>query len=78
VSLLDTDALGHLQKQGPVGISIMAAIAASQDRDFWITTVNVHEMLDGAIRLVHDRKRKREDLISGLGLIQDLFDYLGF
>jgi predicted nucleic acid-binding protein len=78
VNLLDTDALSHLQKQDPVGTSIMAAMAASPDRDFRITTVNVYEMLDGAIRLLHDLKRKQKGLIPGYRLIQDLFDYLGY
>jgi predicted nucleic acid-binding protein len=56
----------------------MAAMSASLDGDFWITTVNVYEMLDGAIRLVHDLKRKRKDPMPGFRLIQDLFDDLGF
>jgi predicted nucleic acid-binding protein len=78
VNLLDTDALSHLQKQDAVGTSIIAAMAASPDRDFWITTVNIYEMLGGAIRLIHDLKRKQKDPIPGFRLIQDLFDYLGF
>jgi tRNA(fMet)-specific endonuclease VapC len=77
VNLLDTDVLSHLQKKDPIGASIEAAMAAVLDRDFWITTVNIYEMLGGAFRLIHDLKKKQKDLIPGFLLLQDLFDYLG-
>jgi hypothetical protein len=51
-------------------------MAAAPDRDFWITTVNIYEMLGGAFRLIHDLKKKRKDPIPGFLLLQDLFDYL--
>lgn len=76
MNLLDTDVLSHLQKKDPVGISIAIAMAASPDADFWISTVNIYEMLGGAFDLIHDLRKKRKDLIPGFQLLQELFDYL--
>jgi predicted nucleic acid-binding protein len=69
VNLLDTDVLSHLHKRDPVGDSIAVAMAAAPDRDFWITTVNIYEMLGGAFRLIHDLKKKRKDPIPGFLLL---------
>jgi hypothetical protein len=48
VIILDTDALGHIQKKDPVGILIVDAIDTSPDRDIRITAVTACEMLEGA------------------------------
>jgi predicted nucleic acid-binding protein len=77
VNLLDTDVLSHLQKKDPVGDSIAAAMAASPDADYRITTVNAYEMLDGALGLIHDLRKKHKELIPGFRLFQELLDYLG-
>jgi hypothetical protein len=39
VIILDTDAVGHLQKGDPVGVMIRARLDASADRDLRITAV---------------------------------------
>ncbi len=77
MNLLDTDVLSHVQKKDPVGDSIAAAIAACCDPDFRITTVNAYEMVNGAIGLIHELRKRHKDLIPGFQLFQDLLDYLG-
>jgi predicted nucleic acid-binding protein len=77
VNLLDTDALSHIQKHDPVGVVIVARLAAAPDPDFRITTINAYEMLRGAFDLIPQLKKKHKDLIPGFHLFQELFDYLG-
>jgi len=77
VNLLDTDALGHLQKNDRVGAVIASRLATSPDPDFRITTVNAYEMLGGAFDLIHELRKKHKDLIPGFQLFQEPFDYLG-
>ena len=55
--ILDTDALGHIQKKDPVGVLIEAAIDSSPDRDIWITSVTAYEMMSGGLTLIDRRKR---------------------
>ena len=76
MNVLDTDVLSHLQKKDPVGRSIEVAMAASPDVDFWITTVNAYEMLEGAFDLIHNLRKRRKGLAPGFRLFQDLLDYL--
>ncbi len=75
--ILDTDALGHLQKQDPIGVLIGNGLEVSTDRDIRITAVNVYEMLGGAASLIDRRKKERRDLSPALHLLQDLVEYLG-
>jgi predicted nucleic acid-binding protein len=77
VTILDTDALGHLQKNDPVGTLITNRLQASPDRDVRITAVTAYEMLGGAIALIDRRKQKRGDLGPAFHLLQDLIEYLG-
>jgi predicted nucleic acid-binding protein len=77
VIILDTDALGHLQKDDPIGILIRGGLDASPDRDIRITSVTAYEMLGGVVALVDRRKKERGDLISAFRLLQDLVEYLG-
>jgi predicted nucleic acid-binding protein len=77
VIILDTDALGHLQKKDPVGVQIVGALDASMDRDIRITAVTAYEMLGGASTLIDRRKKERRDLIPAFHLLQDLIEYLG-
>ena len=75
--ILDTDALGHLQKKDPVGILIELGLDASIDRDIRITAVTAYEMMGGAVALIDRRKRERRDPIAAFQLLQDLVEYLG-
>lgn len=75
--ILDTDVVGHLQKGDPVGIMIQAQLAASADRDLWITAVTAYEMVGGAADLIDRRKRERRDVLPAFRLLQDLVEYLG-
>jgi len=77
VIILDTDALGHLQKKDPVGILIEVGLDASPDRDIRVTAVTAYEILSGATALVDRRKKERRDLIPAFQLLQDLVEYLG-
>jgi tRNA(fMet)-specific endonuclease VapC len=77
VIILDTDALSHLQKGDPAGLSIASRLGASPDRDVRITAVSAYEMLGGAIALIDRRKKERRDLVTAFHLIQDLVEYLG-
>jgi predicted nucleic acid-binding protein len=77
VIILDTDALGHLQKNDPVGTVITGRLEASPDRDVRITAVTAYEMLSGAVALIDRRKKQRGDLVPALLLLQDLIEYLG-
>ncbi len=75
--ILDTDALGHVQKKDPVGLLIESGLDASPDRDIRITAVTAYEMLGGAVALIDRRKKERRDPIPAFHLLQDLVDYLG-
>jgi len=77
VIILDTDALGHLQKKDPVGKLILDRLEDSADREIRITLITAFEMLAGATALIDRRKRDRRDLISAFRLLQDLVEYLG-
>jgi predicted nucleic acid-binding protein len=77
VIVLDTDALGHIQKRDPVGVLIGARIDASSDRDVRITSVTAYEMMSGAVSLIDRRKKGRRDPIPAFRLFQDLVEYLG-
>jgi predicted nucleic acid-binding protein len=77
VIVLDTDALGHLQKKDPVGRQIEARLDAALDRDVRITAITAYEMVGGAVALVDRRKRARRDLVPALHLLRDLVEYLG-
>jgi predicted nucleic acid-binding protein len=63
VIILDTDALGHIQKKDPVGILIVDALDTSPDRDIRITAVTAYEMLEGASAQINRLKKERRDLI---------------
>lgn len=76
MNLLDTNVLSHLQKQDPVGNAIVAAMAASTDRDFQIMAVNAYEMLGGAFELIRDLRKRRKSLTPGFQLFQDLLAYV--
>ena len=75
--ILDTDALGHLQKGDPVGLLIASRLDASPDRDVRITAVSAYEMLGGTIALIDRRKKERRDVVPAFQLIQDLVEYIG-
>ena len=75
--ILDTDALGHVQKRDPVGVLIETRLDASPDRDVRITSVTAYEMLSGAVALIDRRKKERRDTIPAFHLLQDLVEYLG-
>src|SRR4051794_4661539 len=75
--VLDTDALGHIQKKDSVGLPIESALHVFPDRDIRITTVTVYEMMAGAVSLIDRRKKERKDLIPAFHLLQDLVEYLG-
>ena len=75
--VLDTDALGHLQKKDPVGLLIEMGLYASTDRDIRITAVTAYEMMGGAVALIDRRKKERRDPIRAFHLLQDLVEYLG-
>jgi predicted nucleic acid-binding protein len=77
VIILDTDALGHLQKGDPVGILIRAQLDASADRDLRITAVTAYEMVRGAVDLIDRRKKERRDVIPAFHLFLDVVEYLG-
>jgi predicted nucleic acid-binding protein len=77
VIILDSDALGHLQKRDPVGVMIQAQLDASADRDVRITAVAAYEMVGGAVDLIDRRKKQRRDVIAAFHLLQDLIEYLG-
>jgi predicted nucleic acid-binding protein len=77
VIILDTDALGHLQKGDPVGDAIQAQLDASGDRDLRITAVAAYEMVSGAVDLIDRGKRQRRDIIPAFCLLHDLVEYLG-
>jgi hypothetical protein len=77
VIIVDTDALGHLQKRDPIGVMIQAQIDASVDRDLRITSVTAYEMVGGAVDLIDRRKRQRRDVIPAFHLLQELVEYLG-
>ncbi len=47
--VLDTDALGHLQKKDPVGLLIETGLDASADRDIRITVVSAYELWPGPL-----------------------------
>jgi predicted nucleic acid-binding protein len=72
VIILDTDALGHLQKDDPIGVVIKSGLDASPDRDIRITTVTVYEMMSGAVALIDRRKKEHRDLVPAFHLLQDL------
>ena len=55
--ILDTDALGHMQKRDPVGLRIEAGLADGPDRDIRITVVSTYEMMGGAVALIDRRKK---------------------
>jgi tRNA(fMet)-specific endonuclease VapC len=76
VIILDTDALSHLQKNDPVGILIESRIDASPDRDVQTTSINLYEMLSGAMKLIERRKKEQGDLIAAFKLFQDTIDYV--
>src|SRR4051794_30634770 len=75
--ILDTDALGHLQKKDPVGLLIGTGLDASADRDIRITVVSAYEMVGGAVALIDRRKKERRDPIPAFHLLHDLVEYLG-
>jgi predicted nucleic acid-binding protein len=77
VIILDTDALGHMQKRDPVGVRIEAGLDDCPDRDVRITAVSSYEMLRGAAALIDRRKKERRDLIPAFHLHQGLVEYLG-
>jgi predicted nucleic acid-binding protein len=76
VNILDTDALSHHMKSNAIGQAIGAHIAASEP-DFRVTAVSAYEMVDGALQLYKDLRKKRRDVIPGFGLIQEIVEYLG-
>lgn len=49
MNVLDTDVLSHLQKNDSVGALIARQLKSFPDQDFMTTTINVYEMLAGAI-----------------------------
>ena len=75
--ILDTDALGHVQKKDPVGLLIESGLDASPDPDIRITAVTAYEMMGGAVALIDRRKKERRDPIPAFHLLQDLVEYLG-
>ena len=75
--VLDTDALGHLQKSDRVGALIQTHLDDSPDRDFRITVISTYEMLGGALALIDQWKSHHGNLIPAFSLLQDLVDYLG-
>ncbi len=75
--ILDTDALGHLQKRDPVGARIEAGLDNCPDRNVRITAVTTYEMLGGAIALIDRRKKERRDLVAAFDLHRNLVEYLG-
>ena len=75
--ILDTDALGHIQKRDPVGDRIEAGLSECVDRDVRITAVTTYEMLGGVVALIDRRKRERRDLVPAFYLHQSLVEYLG-
>ena len=75
--ILDTDALGHMQKRDPVGLRIEAGLADGPDRDIRITVVSTYEMMGGAVALIDRRKKERRDLAPAFRLHQNLVEYLG-
>jgi len=77
VIILDTDAIGHMQKRDPVGLLIESGLDASPDRDVRITIVTAYEMMGGAVALIDRRKRERRDPAPAFHLLQDLVEYLG-
>jgi predicted nucleic acid-binding protein len=70
VIILDTDALGHIQKRDPVGVRIEAGLDDCPDRDVRITAVTAYEMLGGAVALIDRRKRELRDLIPAFYLVR--------
>jgi predicted nucleic acid-binding protein len=76
VNILDTDALSHHMKMNSIGASIEASIKALPESEFWITSISVFEMVDGALALHKDLRKKRKDLIPGFNLIQEVVEYL--
>jgi predicted nucleic acid-binding protein len=77
VIILDTDALGHMQKRDPVGVRIEAGLDDCLDRHVRITAVTAYEMLRGGVALIDRRKKERRDLIPAFHLHQGLVEYLG-
>ena len=75
--ILDTDALGHMQKRDPIGVRIEAGLDNCPDRDVQITAVTAYEMLRGAVALIDRRKKERRDLIPAFHLHQGLVEYFG-
>ena len=75
--ILDTDALGHLQKNDPVGLLVAGHLDAYPDRDVRITAVSAYEMMSGAVALIDRRKRGRGDLGPAFHLLKDLIEFLG-
>ena len=75
--ILDTDALGHVQKKDPVGLLIESGLDASPDPDIRITAVTAYEVMGGAVALIDRRKKERRDPIPAFHLLQDLVEYLG-
>jgi hypothetical protein len=69
VNILDTDALSHHMKMNSIGGAIDAPMKAASDPQFGITSINAFEMVDGALALYQDLRKKRKDLILGFRLI---------
>ena len=76
MNILDTDALSHHMKSSAIGQAIGAHISASEP-DFRVTAVSAFEMVDGALQLYKDLRKKRRELIPGFNLIQEIVEYLG-
>jgi len=77
VNILDTDALSHHMKRDSIGTAIETYKEALPNSEFQITAISGFEMVDGALALYKNLKKKRKDLIPGFNLIQEVIEYLG-
>ena len=76
MKILYTDALSHHMKSNAIGQAIEAHIAASEPY-FRVTAVSAFEMVDGALQLHEELRKRRRELIPGFNLIQEVVEYLG-
>lgn len=76
MNILDTDALSHHMILNAIGQAIGSHLSASEP-DFRVTAVSAFEMVDGALHLYNDLRKKRRELIPGFNLIQEIVEYLG-
>ena len=77
MNILETDAISHRMKMNAIGTAIDARIIGSTGAAFQITAVSVFEMVDGAVALHENLRKRRKDLIPGFNLVQEVVEYLG-